>query len=125
MYDSQILWNTDTPIADLEGFDVPRWIGDKITPSNVAAIVQGGCDSGAWMPAVAYCEANETMAEHGDDVLQFIEDALGELPPPPEGCGWSQMAVHYLKYAVELWAQGIEEELAEALEELAEEGGTE
>ena len=125
MTDSQILWDTDTPIADLDGFDVPSWIGDKIPPADVAAIVQGGCDSGAWMPAVTYYLANETMHKDGDDVLQFIDDALGNLPPPPEGCSWSGMACHYLSYAVELWALGIEEELAEALEELAEEGGTE
>ena len=51
-------------IADL-GIDVPAWIKDGITNYDVASINEGGCASGAYMPAVTYHEALETMNEHG------------------------------------------------------------
>ena len=77
------LWNYDEEIADL--VDVPAFIEQDITASQVAAIIQGGCASGAYMPAVTYYDAKQTMAEHGDDVLQYIEDCYGETPNPPKG----------------------------------------
>lgn len=112
-----ILWNHDEPVRDL-GVDVPAWIEQDVTPSDVAAIVQGGCASGAYMPAVTYSTplgnvrispswALATMAEHGDDVLQHIEDALGELPAPDANESWGGIAVHYLSLAVELWASSV------------------
>lgn len=60
---------------------------------------------------------NETMNKHGDEVLQYIEDALGELPKV-DGLGWGQMACAYVSTAVELWASSIESEL-ESLEDEA------
>ena len=97
-------------ITDL-GIDVPEWIEQDIDTSQVASIIQGGCASGAYMPAVTYYNARMTMAAHGDDVLQYIEDALGELPQPSKGESWSGIAVFYLSYAVELWALSAECEL--------------
>lgn len=110
------LWNTETPIAEIEGLDIdiPAWIERDISPNDVAAICQGGCASGAYMPAVTYHTALKTMAEHGDDVLQYIEDAMGELPALPTGrnsLGWAGMACFYLSAAVELWTSSIESEL--------------
>ena len=107
------LWNTETAIADIPGLDldIPAWIDADISPADVAAICQGGCASGAYMPAVTYHAALATMQEHGDDVLQYIEDALGELPQPSRHQSWSGMAVFYLSYAVELWASSVESEL--------------
>ncbi len=107
------LWNTNTPIATIPNLDleVPEWIDPAISPYEVAAIVQGGCASGAYMPAVTYYKALETMADHGDDVLQYIEDALGELPQPPRDTSWSGLAVFYLSTAVELWASSVESDL--------------
>lgn len=107
------LWNTETPISEIPGLDihVPAWINYGISPSDVAAIIQGGCASGAYMPAVTYYEAAKTMAEYGDRVLEFIEDNLGELPQPQRGESWSGMACFYLSCAVELWASSVESEL--------------
>jgi hypothetical protein len=107
------IWNNNTPISDINGLDlnVPEWIEFDITPYDVAAIVQGGCDSGAYMPAVNYYHANKVMSEHGDDVLWYIEQYADELPTPPKGSSWSRMAVFYLSYAVELWAAGAHYEL--------------
>ena len=103
------LWNCDEPIVDLgAGVDVPAWIEQSVSPCTVAAIVQGGCESGAYMPAVTYVQALETMNEHGDDVLQYIEDAYGELPAVPDGTSWAGRACFYLSVAVELWASGAE-----------------
>jgi len=111
------LWNNDTPIVELEtDMEVPAWIEQDITPCDVAAIIQGGCASGAYMPAVTYHTANKTMAEHGDDVLDFIQETLADLPPPPADSSWSGMACFYLSCAVELWASGIESEIASLTE---------
>jgi len=116
------LWEHDFKCAD--HIDVPKWIEQDITPYTVASIVQGGCASGAYMPAVTYWQARDTMNEHGDNVLQFIEDSYGELPQPDKGESWSGMAVFYLSVGVELWASGAESELGDVIETLAsEEGG--
>ena len=109
------LWNTATPIRKIPvlGIDVPAWIDQDISPNDVAAIVQGGCASGAYMPAVTYHQALRTMSEHGDDVLDYVEDQLGEVPPPKKGESWHGMACHYISVAVELWACSIADELAD------------
>ena len=114
------IWNTDTAISKIDGLDIaiPAWIDDDITPADIAAIIQGGCGSGAYMPAVTYYTAAQIMAEHGDDVLDYIESNYGPLPDV-NGQAWSQMACTYLSCAVELWACSVESEL-EAFEPEAE-----
>ena len=106
----------ETELREL-GIHVPRWIDQDIDTYQVEAIAQGGCASGAYMPAVTYHEARETMNSHGDDVLDWLEDALGELPRVPEHSSWSGMAVHYLSYAVDLWASGAISEIPETVGE--------
>lgn len=126
------LWEHDDPITtynaraveldeDAAEVDIPEWIEQDITPADVAAILQGGCASGAYMPAVRYSTALETMADHGDNVLQYIEDACGELPDV-SGESWAGMACKYVSAAVELWAAGVESELDDMLDAI-EEGG--
>jgi hypothetical protein len=110
------LWNNENPVSKYD-IDVPAWIDQDISPYDVAAIVQGGCASGAYMPAVTYYDAKETMNAHGDDIMQYIEDQLGELPEPPKDVGWDQMACFFVSYAVELWAFGVESELENIEEE--------
>lgn len=107
------MWNTETPINEIEDLDIdiPEWIESDISPSDVAAILQGGCASGAYMPAVTYYQAIQTMSEHGDDVLEYIENNIGELPSPPKDTSWSGLAVFYLSFAVELWAVCVEDDL--------------
>lgn len=114
------LWNYDEPCTDYFAAadmtaNVPAWIDQDITPADVAAIIQGGCASGAYMPAVTYYTAKQTMAEHGDEVLEYIEDHLGELPSV-EGGSWSGIAVLFLSTAVEIWAGSIADALLTALE---------
>ena len=107
------LWETETPIAEIPDLeiDIPAWIEPDISPNDIASICQGGCASGAYMPAVTYHQAIKTMSDHGDDVLQFIEDQMGELPAPNKGESWSGLACFYLSYAVDLWASSIESTL--------------
>ena len=113
---TDLLWNYEDPIIELtDQITPPRWIDQDISPSTVAAILKGGCGSGAYMPAVTYFDALETMHRHGDDVLQYLEDALGELPKPPDDISWSGLACFYLTYAVELWANSVEDELTNIL----------
>ena len=112
MTDEEI-WNDDTPIIELEGLevDVPAWIEQDISPYDVAAIYQGGCASGAYMPAVTYYEARKTMNDYGDEVLQYIQDAYGELPKHRDDESWDGIAVFYLSCAVELWAMSAHDAL--------------
>ena len=117
----EYLWNDDEPIkpriAQWDIDAIPAWIDQNITPYDIAGICQGGCDSGAYMPAVTYWQALETMGTHGDEILDYIESVFGEVPAPsagtPAGQSWSGMACHYLSCAVELWAQSTEDALRE------------
>ena len=87
----------------------PTFITQDITPYDIAAINQGGCASGAYMPAVTYHLATETMAEHGNAVLDYIYETYGEVPAPPQNESWSGMAVFYLSTAVELFCSANED----------------
>ena len=84
-------------------FTQPEWITTDLSPNDIAAVNQSGCASGAFMPAVEYHTALMTMAVHGDDVLQYLEDMTGQLPTPPNDVCWSGLAVFYLSEAVELF----------------------
>lgn len=106
------LYDHETPCAHY--VEVPMWIAQDISCYDLAAILQGGCASGAYMPAVTYHKALQTMSDHGDDVLAYLE-SLGELPRV-DGLSWAGMASHYLSCAVELWASSVEEVIREAIE---------
>ena len=109
---------SESPVTDY-GIDVPDWIDQDISLDDIGNILQGGCASGAYMPAVTYHQALSTMGRHGDDVLQYIEDSLGELPDV-SGESWSGMACKYLSCAVELWCASAQDEAESALEALEE-----
>ena len=89
--------------------DVPAWIDQDITVDDVKAIQQGGCESGAYMPAVTYHQALETMNDHGDHVLEYLEGTYIELTPPA-GAHWAGIAAYYVSMAVELWASGFDDD---------------
>lgn len=109
-----VLYETDAAACGF-GVEVPAWIDNQITAADIAAICEGGCASGAYMPAVTYSDALETMNDHGDQVLQYLEDTLGDIPTPKEDFSWAGLACFYLSSAVELWASGVSEELADAI----------
>lgn len=94
----------------MSNLNIPAWIEQDITLDDIKAIQQGGCASGAYMPAVTYHQALETMNEHGNDVLEYIEERMDIVDMiTPQGATWSGIAVHYLSTAVELWASSIDE----------------
>lgn len=108
------LWDDDEPIADrFEGVDVPEWIEPDISPYDVAAIVQAGCASGAYMPAVTYHTAERTMAEHGDAVCEYLGDSDMSLHFNPSSESWAMFCTQVLSAAVELWAMHAESALSE------------
>ena len=111
--DTQEIWNSEETVAHMLGASVPAWIEQDICAMTIASICQGGCASGAYMPAVTYYTALQTMSEHGDEVLQYIQDSYGELPAPRSDESWPGMACHYLSIAMELWAGDIMAQLEE------------
>lgn len=114
------LWELQDATTDYDEFNementVPNFIESDISPYTIAGICKGGCASGSYMPAVTYADASETMHEYGDEVLQYIEDNIGELPQPNTGESWSGMAVFFLTIAVEIWAGKAQEELCQLM----------
>ena len=126
---TQEMWNNETAVTEL-GFDVPRWIEQDITPSDIASILKGGCASGAYMPAQWYETAINTMSEHGDTILEYISDhtglqTIGEIESMLAPAridttaggfiSWGVMACSIVSLAVELWASNEEYGIEEAL----------
>lgn len=102
----------DIELQELE-INVPDWIEQDITAGQVRSILQGGCASGAYMPAVTYHAALKTMSEHGDEVLESLEGNI-ELGADFLGQSWAGMACYLLSAAVEFWAASIEEKINSA-----------
>ena len=103
----QEIWDNDEPVGSVIDIEIPLWVQSDISCADIAAIVQGGCDSGAYMPAVTYWQALETMSEHGDEVMDY----LYEPPAVPEGLSWAGMACVYVSAAVENWAGMVMDDL--------------
>jgi hypothetical protein len=101
------IWNCEETVAELLNVKVPAWIEQDILVCTIASICNGGCASGSYMPAVTYHIAAREMAEHGDAVLDYILDQLGDIPPADKNESWSGMACFYLSTAIELWAGEI------------------
>jgi hypothetical protein len=108
------IWNDETKVSEYE-IEVPGFIEQDITAQDIAAIVQGGCASGAYMPAVFYHVAVGLMTDYGDGIFEIIEDAMG---CPPADClsrtednSWGQMATRFVSLAVEIWASGVRHQI--------------
>lgn len=114
MSEYQALWDCEEEVSSL-GIEVPDWIEHDIDASTVAAIMRGGCDSGAYMPAVTYHQALATMSEHGDEVMDYIDGLAdsGLLDPTD---AWSVLACRLLSVAVEQWAWGVADDLEEEIQ---------
>ena len=110
------LTNEQREQLEANGYDVddfleemdnqPSWLkymGEIDSIAEMKAIQQGGCASGAYMPAVTYHTALETMQLYGDEITEYLIDNLGELPTTSQPQSCSQLAVFYASYAVELW----------------------
>ena len=110
---TQEIWNCEKTVAELLGITQPDWIEYDLTAMGIASICNGGCASGSYMPAVTYYKAVNTMADYGDDVLQYIDDVLGEMPRIPLGESWGGICCLFLSLAVELWAGDVMGQLEE------------
>ncbi len=120
------LWeHPDQELPD--DIEVPSYVtnpGDGSAPSthDVAAILQGGCASGAWMPAVTYWSALQTMQRDGDAVLDALSSAWVDPKQLIDSEGsWETWACDLVSTAVDLWASSIGDDLADQLDEAAEE----
>jgi len=92
--------------------DQPIWLPEPITDlATIHAIIQGGCASGAYMPAVTYYTASLTMHQLGDEVLQYIEDSGLPIPAIAADESWTGYQSALLSMAVELWAANFSEQL--------------
>ncbi len=67
------------------------------------------------MPAVEYFTAKQTMAEHGNDVIEYITECSGDMShvyqslavKHPYTPSWGQLCVFFVSMAVELLAQEV------------------
>ena len=93
-------------VAQLKG--QPEWLTDMEPIEDLAtihAIQQGGCASGAYMPAVTYYTAQQTMGEHGDDILDYLkESGMDSFPAIDIDDSWAGYCCTLVSCAVELWA---------------------
>lgn len=86
------------------------FMGNIESISQIQAILQGGCESGAYMPAVTYHKAQQCMGECGDDVLDYLESRGYDIPTP-EGLSWSGYCSVLCSMAVEAWCQHFSDNL--------------
>lgn len=114
------LWDhEEKPVSDY--LDVPEWIEEDITVGTIAAVCQGGCASGAYMPTVTYWQALETMGKYSDEIERYLDDSGMDMLESIAYDHWAGVAYTVVSSAVELWCSSIEEELLELLEEDEEE----
>ena len=107
------LYSIDRPTSEL-GIEPPGWIQETISTLDVAAIIEGGCKSGTYPPAVEYRQALETMNAYGDEIIEFICNNQWEVPRF-EITSWPRGAVKILSVAVEMWCNNVAGELAERI----------
>lgn len=91
----------------------PEWLeamGEGIDSfCTIQAVNQGGCASGAFMPAVTYYTAAKIMGEFGDDILEYLEDCYGNVAPLERGTSWGSYCCQLVSDAVELWCAQFSE----------------
>lgn len=97
--------------GDLRGFieavqDQPEFIRsmqDIDEVSELQAILQGGCASGAYMPAVTYFSALECMNEHYEEIEEILNDYCDQYVFDPQSQSWASFATELVSAAVEIW----------------------
>ena len=103
--------------------DFPLWIdADHFdTMEDLRSVFEYGCSSGVYMPAVEYRTAMATMAEHGQDITDFLSDMYGDDMPEGAPMDWARLCVDLLSMAVEAWCGQQYNSLQEELEYMLEE----
>ena len=100
--------------------DVPPWVDAEIDIHVVASIYQGGCAGYAYLPACEYVTATDTMAEHGDEVLEYLEDSGVGHELMLRGVSWGALSSHLLMMAIDLWAGRVYSAFEKEMEDIAE-----
>lgn len=93
--------------------DQPAFMSGEMGIGSICelkSIIQSGCASNAHK-SVYFHAATQHMAEYGDDVLEFLEGELGEIPQPKSGVSWGELASFYLSYAIKLWCSDFADAL--------------
>ena len=75
--------DSETKVCDLS-VQVPPWIDQDITLGTLTDIIEQGY-------AVLYGSALAIMTAYGDEVLQYLEDTLGERRPK-----WTSEHLYYI-----------------------------
>ena len=107
------LYSVDRPVSDY-GIEPPGWISETISTLDIGTIIEGGCQSGTYPPAVEYRQALETMNVYGDEIFEFLKDNQWELPCF-EILSWKAGAVKIVSVAIETWCGNVADELAERI----------
>ena len=107
------LYSVDRPVS-FYGIEPPGWISETISTLDVAAIIEGGCRSDTYPPAVSHAQALETMNSYGDEIIEFICNNHWEVPRF-EITSWPHGAVKILSTAVVIWCNNVADELAERI----------
>jgi hypothetical protein len=103
----------ETELVEL-GIEVPSWISQDIDSYQLAAILHGGCASGAYMPAVTYYDARETMMQYEDEILDYADCSSFDQF---NATYLSGLICDILSFAVELWASNVADEVVAALKD--------
>jgi hypothetical protein len=99
--------------SDLENFlesmnDQPeflKFMGEITDVSELIAIYEGGCASGAYMPAVTYYTANQCMASDASGSVEEEIEHYEEITFNPATESFSQFASKLCAMAVESFVQ--------------------
>ena len=73
--------------------------------SDMHAIQQGGCESGAYVPAVTYYTAKKILLEHENEILELINllHYTDEMTFDMQNETIGQFAVKIVSLAVDVW----------------------
>ena len=105
----------------------PEWLEQLGTIEcflTLASIAQGGCASGAYMPAVTYYTAKQALfSELGEDMANYAINFLAEVDSLDQVAihledGIQYMAAYLASVAVETWAYEIEQDVLNKIDEL-------
>jgi hypothetical protein len=106
----------------------PEWLNNLGTIDSLEelqAISQGGCASGAYMPAVTYHIAREAVF-NDDSISEYAIDFLEEIGSTESLAnhakeGISAYCVYLCSVAVESWVNSVEQEVNDFIEGLTNE----
>ena len=107
------LYSVNRSVSDY-GIEPPHWISETISTTDVAAIIEEGCRSDTYPPAVSHAQALETMNSYGDEIIEFICNNQWEVPRF-EITSWPHGAVKILSIGIVLWCSNVADELAERI----------